>query len=360
MLPYTPLHHLLFDGGGVTALVMTSANVSEEPIAYRDEEIGTRLLGLADFVLTHNREIHTRLDDSVVRTFGGKVCTIRRSRGYAPMPLDLGRTVAPVLACGGELKNTLCLTRDRYALMSPHIGDMENLETLALWEETLAHMKKFFRVKPEAVAHDLHPHYMTTRLAMAMEGVPRIGVQHHHAHVVSCMAEHGLDGEVLGVAWDGAGYGTDGQVWGGEFLVASYRRFIRFAHLKPFRLLGGEAAMKEPSRSAAAVLWEIMGERMPTYDLSSWRSADDQRVRFAALLKSGVASPWTTSMGRLFDAVASLTGLCGAVSFEGQAAMAVEFAAERGQVQLRRTHGDLGLRRHARRGQHHHDGPGEK
>lgn len=189
------------------------------------------------------------------------------------------------------------------------------------------------QVTPQAVACDLHPDYRSTAFARTLSEalvVPLVPVQHHHAHVASCMAEHGLDGEVLGIAWDGAGYGGDGQIWGGEFVIASYRQFSRFAHLRPFRLPGGEAAIREPNRSAAAVLWELMGEAILDYRLPSWNATREQRARLASLLRSGIASPWTTSMGRLFDAVASLTGLCSQTSFEGQAAMAVQFAAERG------------------------------
>ncbi len=193
LLPYTPLHHLLFEGSpGYDALVMTSGNLSEEPIVSRNEDAWPRLQGLADYFLFHNREIQTRVDDSVVRTFEGREYPVRRSRGFAPDPIDLGMPVREILACGGELKNTLCLTKDHYAILSPHIGDLENLETMEFFREALAHLKRFFRVSPEAAAHDLHPNYLSTRFALEESGLPAIGVQHHHAHIASCMADNGL------------------------------------------------------------------------------------------------------------------------------------------------------------------------
>ena len=218
LLPYTPLHHLLFEGSpGYDALVMTSGNLSEEPIFSRNEDAWPRLKGLADYFLLHNREIQTRVDDSVVRSFEGREYPVRRSRGFAPDPVDLGMPVREILACGGELKNTLCLTKDRYAILSPHVGDLENLETMELFREALGHLKRFFRVSPEAVAHDLHPNYLSTRFALEESGLRTIGVQHHHAHIASCMADNGLGfpepaGRVIGVALDGTGYGTDGKI----------------------------------------------------------------------------------------------------------------------------------------------------
>jgi hydrogenase maturation protein HypF len=222
------------------------------------------------------------------------------------------------------------LTGNRVVL-SQHLGDLSTVEADRAFRQAIEDLQRLLQVTPQAIACDLHPDYRSTIFARTVSealSVPLIPVQHHHAHVASCMAEHRLDGEVLGIAWDGAGYGVDGQVWGGEFLITSHRQFTRFASLKPFRLVGGEAAMREPSRSAAAVVWECMGEQMLAQDLPSWKVTDHQRTQWASLLRSGVASPWTTSMGRLFDALASLTGLCSQASFEGQAAMAVQFAAE--------------------------------
>jgi hydrogenase maturation protein HypF len=254
MLPYTPLHHLLFEGGQFDALVMTSANTAEEPIAYRNEEIAARLHPLADYFLLHNRAIQTRVDDSVVRIFEGRERLLRRSRGYAPRPIELGFPAQEVLACGGELKNTFCLTKQHYAILSQHTGDLENLETLEFFQETLAHMQRFFRVTPRAVAYDLHPQYMTTRLALAMPGLQKIGVQHHHAHIAACMAENGLREKVIGVALDGTGYGTDGLIWGGEFLICDYLSFERQFHFRYVPLPGGDTAIRQPWRSALSYL----------------------------------------------------------------------------------------------------------
>lgn len=358
MLPATPLHHLLMQDLR-RPMVATSGNRSEEPIVIDEREALDRLRGITDAFLVHDRPIARRVDDSVVRvmvngfdangfesgdSLKARVMILRRARGYAPQAIRLrdglaqGNGQGPVLAVGGHLKNTVALLREDRVWLSQHLGDLSTLESDEAFRQAVEDVQRLLQADPRRIACDLHPDYRSSGFARELASslsVPLVPVQHHHAHVVSCMVEHGLDGEVLGVAWDGAGYGTDGQVWGGEFLIASYRRFSRFAHLRPFRLLGGEAAMKEPGRSAAAILWEMMGEQMPAYRLPSWEAASEQRERFAALLRSGVASPWTTSMGRLFDAVASLTGLCHQPSFEGQAAMAVEFAAERGQADER-------------------------
>ena len=352
MLPATPLHHLLMASLG-HPMVATSGNRSEEPIVTDEREALVRLQGIADALLVHDRPVVRPVDDSVALVVPGKVqlvdgeqkekpradvMIIRRARGYAPLAICWrdnatdGGAQGPILAVGGHLKNTIALLTGNRVVLSQHLGDLSTLEAYRVFRQAVEDLQRLLDVKPHAIACDLHPDYRSTtfgRELAATLSVPLVPVQHHHAHVASCMAEHKLDGEVLGVAWDGAGYGGDGQVWGGEFFIASYRQFTRFASLKPFRLLGGEAAMKEPGRSTAAVLWELMGEEMLTLSLSSWKVTDNQRAQLASVLRSGVASPWTTSMGRLFDAVASLTGLCHQASFEGQAAMAVQFAAER-------------------------------
>lgn len=324
MLPYTPLHHLLFDGAPFDLLVMTSGNLSEEPIASRDEEARDRLAPLADYFLLHNRGIQTRADDSVVRVFAGRERLIRRSRGYAPLPVDLGSPQAEVLAVGGELKSTFCLTRGRYAILSQHIGDLENLETLEFFEETLEHMKRFFRVSPRAVAHDLHPGYLSTRLALAIPDLPKIGVQHHHAHIASCMADNRIAGPVLGIALDGTGYGTDGAIWGGEVLMCDFAGFTRLAHLRYVPLAGGDAAVREPWRMALAYLRDagLADAPLPV--------ADSKRRIAVAMLQQGIRTTPTSSCGRLFDAVASLAGLRQTVSFEGQAAMELEAVSAAG------------------------------
>lgn len=352
MLPATPLRHLLM-AELQRPVVATSGNRSEEPIVIDGREALIRLKGIADAFLVHNRPIARPVDDSVVRVLPAgpearrkagveepkaSVVMLRRARGYVPQAIRLsdgmfkGRTRGSILAMGGHLKNTVALLCGDRVVLSQHVGDLSTVEAFTAFRQTVEDLQRLLHVIPRIVACDLHPDYRSSvfarELAAALS-VPLVPVQHHHAHVASCMAEQKLDGEVLGVAWDGAGYGSDGQIWGGEFLIASYEGFTRFAHLRPFRLPGGEAAMREPSRSATAVLWDIMGEQMLTHQLPCREARHDQRDQLVTLLRTGVASPWTTSMGRLFDAVASLTGLCHSASFEGQAAMAVEFAAER-------------------------------
>jgi hydrogenase maturation protein HypF len=324
MLPYTPLHHLLFADAAFPALVMTSGNLSEEPIVVENADARRRLEGVADWFLLHNRDIYMRADDSVVRTFEGRARVLRRSRGYAPETLDLGRDVPELLAAGGELKNTFCLTKGRHAILSQHIGDMENYETLVFFEETLANLKKLFRVTPRAVACDLHPLYLSTKFARGLE-LPAIGVQHHHAHIASCMVENGLEGEVIGVAFDGTGYGTDGSVWGGEFLVAGYGGFARRGHLRYIPLAGGDAAVREPWRAGLAYLMDALGPRAPIAGVA------EERVRVVRrMIEARVNTALTSSAGRLFDAVAAIIGLRREVNFEAQAAIELETAAAEG------------------------------
>jgi hydrogenase maturation protein HypF len=328
MLPYTPLHHLLFTGAPYDALVMTSGNLSEEPIVTLNDEALDRLRPLADWFLLHNRDIYMRADDSVVRTFEGAERVLRRSRGFVPQAIDLGMEVAEILACGGELKNTFCLSKGRYAVLSQHIGDMENYETLVFFEETLANLKKLFRVEPRAVAHDLHPLYLSTQFALRVPDLVKIGVQHHHAHIASCMAENGLRGKVIGVALDGTGYGTDGQIWGGEFLVADYGGFERRAHLRYIPLAGGDAAVRQPWRPALAYLADTFGAAAEFPELAIWREVpESQRKLVRSMLAHRVNAIDTSSCGRLFDAVASIVGLRQQINFEGQAAIELEAIA---------------------------------
>jgi hydrogenase maturation protein HypF len=317
MLPYTPLHHLLFDGR-CEVLVMTSGNRSEEPIVI-DDEAALRLLGpLCDLVLAHDRPIFMRADDSVVR--GPAI--LRRARGFAPDPIDLGVDAGEVLAVGGEMKNAFCLTRGRYAVLSQHIGEMDNYETLAFFEETLRNLRAVYRAQPKAIAHDLHPDYLATRWALGQPG-PHIGVQHHHAHIAACMAEHGLAGRVIGIAWDGAGYGTDGAVWGGEFLLCDRSGFERAAHLRYTPQPGGDRAAREGARMAVAHVWDAFGEERCRVDLP----LAPARRRILEQLCGASATPRTSSAGRLFDAVAALAGVCVESSYEGEAAMLLEAAA---------------------------------
>ncbi len=330
MLPYTPLHHLLFEGGGFDALVMTSANTAEEPIAYRNQEVAARLHPLADYFLLHNRAIQTRVDDSVVRIFEGRERTLRRSRGYAPRPIELGFPAQEVLACGAELKNTFCLTKQHFAILGPHIGDMENLETLEFFEEVLAHMKRFFRVVPRAVAYDLHPQYMTTRLALAMPGIEKIGVQHHHAHIAACMAENGLRDKVIGVALDGTGYGTDGLIWGGEFLICDYLSFERRFHFRYVPLPGGDTAIRQPWRSALSYLKDAELAVLPSLEPVP---ASQRRV-VEAMIAGRVNTVDTSSCGRLFDAVSAILGIRLETTYEGQAAIELEAIAAPGVTEL--------------------------
>ena len=242
---------------------MTSGNLSEEPIVTANAEAMRQLGGVADWFLLHNRDIWTRVDDSVVRTFEGRERVLRRSRGFVPQTIDLGIELDEVLAFGGELKNTFCLTKGRYAILSQHIGDLENYETMQFFEETLARMQHVFRVSPRAVAYDLHPGYWSTRMALASPIERKIGVQHHHAHIASCMAENHLRGPVIGVAFDGTGFGTDGKIWGGEFLVADFAGFTRRAHLRYVPLPGGDAAVRQPWRMALSYLRDAFGSQLP-------------------------------------------------------------------------------------------------
>jgi hydrogenase maturation protein HypF len=363
MLPYTPVHYLLFAAydSPFNTLVMTSGNLSEEPIATDNDEARERLSNLADAFLMHNRDIHLRCDDSVVRIFDDEqssivhrplsIYPIRRSRGYSPFPVRLPMDAPQILAAGSELKNTFCMTHGSYAFLSHHIGDMENYETLRSFEQGVEHFEKLFRVTPQAIAYDLHPNYLATRYALeraGRENIPAIGVQHHHAHVAACMAEHGLDGTrpIIGMAFDGTGYGEDGAIWGGEVLIADYRSYQRKFHLEYFPLPGGDAAIKKPARTALALLWSLGRDWDQDLRPVAGYSAQEQDILRAQLEKK-INTPMTSSMGRLFDAAASLAGVRQTVNYEGQAAIEFEaladadeggtypFALEQGQVRVR-------------------------
>ena len=330
MLPYSPLHHLLLADAGAT-LLMTSANVSDEPIAYRDEDALERLGGLADVFLLHDRPIQTRTDDSVVRVVdvAGRARTsfIRRSRGYVPASLTLpGGTPGALLACGAELKNTFCLAKGQRAWVGPHVGDLENYETLRSFVDGIEAFKELFAVEPTVVAHDLHPEYLSTKFAMAYEGVELVGVQHHHAHMAACLAEHGEHGTAIGAIFDGTGYGTDGTVWGGEILCGDIGDFRRVGMLLPVPLPGGARAIRQPWRMACAWLAAIGQTGLPRVlrDRVPERSWRDVRT----LVRTGFNSPMTSSVGRLFDAVAALCGLRASVNYEGQAAIELEAACD--------------------------------
>src|SRR5215813_1109837 len=327
MLPYTPLHHLLLAEVG-RPIVLTSGNVSDEPIAYADEDALARLAGIADAFLTHNRAIHIRTDDSVVRPLRGRETLLRRSRGYAPEPLGLAaRLPRPVLACGAELKNTFCLAVGDRAFVSHHIGDLENFETLRSFTDGIAHFRRLFDTEPEVVAYDLHPEYLSTKYALELDGVDLAGVQHHHAHIASCLADNGEEGPVIGVAFDGTGFGTDGTIWGGEFLLAGLTGFERAAHLAPVPMPGGAAAIRQPWRMAAAYLDAAYAGEPPAGLTVAGRNAGRWRD-VVAMARRGVNAPPTSSAGRLFDAVAALVGVRDAINYEGQAAIELEQLAD--------------------------------
>jgi hydrogenase maturation protein HypF len=331
MLPYTPLHYLLLEPGlPCAALVMTSGNYSEEPIATGNEEALERLDGLADGFLLNNRDIHARCDDSVIRTFQGQELPLRRSRGYAPYPVRLPFKAAQILAVGGELKNTFCLTREHYAFLSQHIGDMENYETLRSFGSMVDQLARTFRITPQVIAHDNHPAYLSTQYALQhAENKQLVPVQHHHAHVAACMAENGLDGSqpVIGVAFDGTGYGTDGAIWGGEFLVADYAGFRRAAHVAYVPLPGGDTAIRRPYRTALAHLWAAGLAWDESLAPVQAASATERGV-IARQIESGLNAAPTSSVGRLFDAVAAIAGVRQAVTYEAQAAIELEMLVD--------------------------------
>ena len=341
MLPYTPIHYLLFAANTdkqqptvqIPPLIMTSGNLSEEPIAISNDEARQRLVTLADAILMHNREIRMRCDDSVVRVIPDQENKpspyfLRRSRGYAPDPIQLPVEIPNLLATGPELKNTFCITRERYAFLSQHIGDMENYETLRSFEDGIGHFEHLFRIQPDAIACDLHPDYLSSRYAAhraEQNNLPLFRVQHHHAHIAACMADNGLDGSqpVIGLAFDGTGYGEDGAIWGGEFLLADYAGYQRLYHFDYFPLPGGDVAIKRPARTALALLWSLDLEwdegLAPVKDLCF-----EERQALRIQLERGLNTPPTSSLGRLFDAVSSLTGMRQRVNYEAQAAMEFE------------------------------------
>jgi hydrogenase maturation protein HypF len=336
MLPCTPLHHLLMQRVQ-RPLVCTSGNLSEEPMAITTDDARRRLGGIADLILTHDRPIQRPVDDSVARVLAGGLQILRRARGYAPLPISLDFAGPTILAVGGHLKNTVGLSLGTRVVLSPHVGDLDHPLSVEVHRAAARDLVDFFRVTPEAVACDLHPDYASTRHAESLAAawnVPLIKVQHHHAHVAACMTDNNIRGPVLGLSWDGTGYGPDGSVWGGEILVCEDANFTRVAHLRPFRLPGGDAAVREPRRSALGVLFElldepgteqVLSERIPPGD--DWFSPDQRRTLYS-LMRSGTNAPLTTSLGRLFDAVAALCQVAHVSSYEGEAAMALEFVAD--------------------------------
>lgn len=334
MLPYTPLHHLLFRDSGFTALVMTSGNRAEEPITISNGDAVARLSDIADFFLLHDRDIYMRADDSIVRVENERPRIIRRARGYTPEPIDLTEEMDEILACGAELKNTFCLTKGRRVILSPHIGDLKNFEESEFFKETLENLKKTFRAAPSIVAHDMHPDYLSTRFALDYakdNGIPMervFAVQHHHAHIVSCMAEHGIDETVIGVALDGTGFGADGNIWGGEFLTAGRKGFTREAHLEYVGLPGGDAAVREPWRMALSYLVHAYGDKAGTEATAFFDRFPEKGIEAVLkMIKGRINTPLTSSMGRLFDAVSSIAGVRDRINYEAEAAIELEMIA---------------------------------
>ncbi len=333
MLPYTPLHYLLI--AGFVALVMTSANKSQEPIVIDNADGFSRLADIADFFLIHNRDIHQRCDDSIARHLAGANRILRRSRGYVPAPIFLKQDGPSVLACGGMLKNTVCLTRKDQAFLSQHIGDLDNYPAYQGFEGAIAHLKRILQIEPMIIAHDLHPDYPSTRYALNQDPLPCIGVQHHHAHILSCMAEHGIDGPVIGLAFDGTGYGTDGAIWGGEVLIAEETGFERKAHLRYTPMPGGEAAIQGPWRMGMSYLYQGFGADFVNMDIKLVKGRSEQeKTVLLKMLEKGLNTPLTSSLGRLFDGVAAILGIRETVSFEGQAAMELEMRADLSQSEI--------------------------
>lgn len=325
MLPYTPAHWLLL--GTDDVWVMTSGNVSDEPIAYQDQEAFLRLSNIADYILTHNREIFQPSDDSVIKMVGSNRQILRRSRGFSPEPIKISQEIPDILAVGGEVKNTFCLARDSFVFMSPHIGDLENMATFQAYLAAMRHYEKLLAIKPAAVAYDLHPEYLATKYALSLE-IPQVGVQHHHAHIASVLAERGLQEQVIGVALDGTGYGTDGTLWGGEFLVADCQDFVRLGHCKYLPLPGGAKAIKEPWRMAAWVLYNLYGTEFAAFNMAFTRSLPQGWQLLMDAVDKGINAPLTSSAGRLFDIAAGILGLCNTIHYEGQGAITLELAGQ--------------------------------
>jgi hydrogenase maturation protein HypF len=333
MLAYTPLHHLLLEAVG-RPLVMTSGNLSEEPMAAKDDEAMERLSGIADLFLTHDREIENRCDDSVARVIAGRPVVLRRSRGYVPRPIALRCPVRrPILACGAHLKNTFCLVAGTEAWLGPHIGDLDNLEAVRAFEEQIDRLQVFLGIRPEVIAHDLHPDYASTAYAQGRPEPAKVAVQHHHAHVASAVAEHGLSGPVLGLAWDGTGYGTDGTAWGGELLLVDGGRFERLATLRPLRLAGSDEAIRQVWRIALMALDDAFAGSPP---LDRLRLFDEVPPRDVAVVRQmaakGLRSPLSHGAGRYFDAIGALGLLRARASYEGQVALEWNLAASEAEA----------------------------
>ncbi len=332
MLPYMPFHYLLFEKLDLQALVLTSGNLSDEPIVIDDDEALRRLAPVTDGVLTYNRRIHNRVDDSVVHFVRGHRRALRRSRGFAPAPVPLPFSVDNILATGAELVNTFCLGREDQAIMSQHIGDLKNYETWAFFTESVERLTRLFRVEPSLVACDLHPDYLSTRYARET-GLPLVQVQHHHAHVAAVMAEHGITEPVIGVPFDGTGLGDDGHIWGGEFMVCDLEEYRRYSHLEYVPMPGGDKAVLQPWRMALSYLYKLYGERMRDLRLPVVEKARQEKTLepVITMIRQGINSPLTSGAGRLFDAVAALTGICPVSTFHAEAPMRLEAAVTKSE-----------------------------
>ncbi|GAH29219.1 unnamed protein product, partial [marine sediment metagenome] len=327
MLPYTPLHYLLLKDN-FTVLIMTSGNITDQPIIGNNLEALEKLDGIVDFFLSYNREIFNRCDDSVIKIINNDNVFFRRSRGYVPHPIILDLKLKEVLALGGELKNTISFSKENYIFLSQYLGDLKSVETLEFFKESITSFEKMFKVKPEIIACDLHPDYLSTQYAEEIKvkkGLKVVKVQHHHAHIVSCMAENNVKEKVIGVAYDGTGYGDDGNVWGGEFLLCDLKKYSRVGHLKYYPLPGGDKAIVEPWRMAYSYLYSIYGPKAKTLDIDFSRRIDyDKLSIIEKMIDKNINSPLASSCGRLFDAASSLIGIRDEISYEGQAAMELE------------------------------------
>jgi len=325
-LPYMPWHYLFFEKSGIMAIVLTSGNLAEEPIIIDNQDALQVLPTIADGILTYNREIYNRTDDSVVRVMSGRERIIRRSRGYVPAPVKLPFDVNAILATGAELSNCFCLGKGDRAYLSQHIGDLKNLGTFSFYEETIARFQQLFRTKPQRLATDLHPDYLSTRYAREF-GLEITGVQHHHAHIASCMAENGLDEPVIGLAFDGTGYGTDGNIWGSEFLICDYINFTRKGHFSYMPMPGGDKAAEEPWRMGLSLLYQAFGDQLFSLDVPLIRSIETRKaLQIIEAIDKKINCPLTSGAGRLFDAIAAITGLCLNSLFHAEAPMRLESA----------------------------------
>ena len=333
MLPYTPLHYLLLEKGP-DVLVMTSGNRSGEPLSIDNEDALDAFSHIADYFLLHDRDIYFGADDSIARIQAGKTRFIRRSRGYAPLPVTLNKKMSKILGCGAGLKNTICLTRDNDVFLGHHIGDMDNVKVYDFYQNSIDHLKQILDIQPEIIAHDMHPGYMSTDYAKAQNNVKKVAVQHHHAHAVACMAENDLDDDVIAITLDGTGYGTDGHIWGGEILICTQKAFKRKAHLSYVKMPGGDAAVLEPWRMAASVLYQAFGNDFLSLDIPYIRQMEKEKLSFVCqMMEKNLNSPLTSSAGRLFDGVASLLCIRHKITYESQAAMELEAIADKSLIE---------------------------